>query len=49
MRTGDLRRVVTIGDFYSVRQWHSTAMYCDFLRPQGSEHSLQLCLPDPAG
>ena len=48
-RTGDLRSVVTIGDFYSARQWHSTGMYCDFYRPGGVEHELQLCLPDPAG
>jgi hypothetical protein len=48
-RTGDLRRVVTIGDFYSVRQWHSTGFYCDFHRPGGVEHELQLCLPGPTG
>jgi DNA-binding CsgD family transcriptional regulator len=48
-RTGDLRSVVTIRDFYSARQWHSTGMYCDFYRPYGTEHELQLCLPDPAG
>jgi DNA-binding CsgD family transcriptional regulator len=48
-RTGDLRSVVTIPDFYSARQWHSTGMYCDFYRPNGEEHELQLCLPDPAG
>jgi len=44
-RTGDLRSVVTIADFYSARQWHSTAMYTDLARPLGLEHSLQLCLP----
>jgi hypothetical protein len=48
-RTGDLRSVVKISDFYSARQWHSTGMYSDFLRPHGYEHQLQLCLPDPAG
>lgn len=48
-RTGDLRSVVTIADFYSVRQWHSTAMYNDFTRPYGGlEHQLTLCLPNPA-
>jgi DNA-binding CsgD family transcriptional regulator len=47
-RTGDLRSVVKPSDFYSARQWHSTAMYCDCQRPQGLEHNLQLCLPDPA-
>jgi DNA-binding CsgD family transcriptional regulator len=46
-RTGDLRSVVTPADFYSVRQWHSTAMYSDFYRPGGIAHELQLCLPDP--
>jgi hypothetical protein len=47
-RSGDLRSVVTIADFYSARQWHSTGMYCDNYRPQGYEHELQLCLPYPA-
>jgi DNA-binding CsgD family transcriptional regulator len=48
-RTGDLRSVVKPSDFYSTRQWHSTGMYCDYHRPWGIEHELQLCLPDPAG
>ena len=48
-RTGDLRSVVKVSDFYSTRQWHSTGMYTDILRPQGYEHELYLCLPDPAG
>jgi DNA-binding CsgD family transcriptional regulator len=48
-RTGDPRSVVKPSDFYSARQWHSTGMYGDILRPQGVEHQLQLCLPDPAG
>jgi len=48
-RTGDLRSVVKSSDFYSARQWHSTGMYSDFLRPQGYEHHLELCLPDSAG
>jgi DNA-binding CsgD family transcriptional regulator len=47
-RTGDLRSVVKPSDFYSVRQWHSTRMYSDILRPQGIEHQIHLCLPDPA-
>jgi len=45
-RTGDLRSVIKIADFYSARQWHSTGMYADFYRPQGYEHELQLCLPE---
>jgi DNA-binding CsgD family transcriptional regulator len=48
-RTGDLRSVLKIADFYSARQWHSTGMYCDIYRPLDIAHELQLCLPDPAG
>jgi len=44
-RTGDLRTVITIADFYSRRQWHSTGMYTDLYRPQGIEHELMLTLP----
>ena len=44
-RTGDQRSVITISDFYSARQWHSTGMYTDFYRPTGMEHSLMVCLP----
>jgi DNA-binding CsgD family transcriptional regulator len=33
-RTGDLRSVLKIADFYSDRQWHSTGMYADVYRPQ---------------
>ncbi len=28
-RTGDLRSVLRIADFYSARQWHSVGMYCE--------------------
>jgi DNA-binding CsgD family transcriptional regulator len=45
-RSGDLRSVVTIPDFYSARQWHDTGMYSDLYRPHGVEHELQLCLPE---
>jgi len=48
-RTGDLRSVVKIADFYSARQWRSTGMYCDVYRPQGIRHELQLSLPEPPG
>jgi DNA-binding CsgD family transcriptional regulator len=48
-RTGDLRHVVKIADFYSTRQWHSTGMYSDIYRPLGNEHMLQLCLPGAPG
>ena len=45
-RTGDLRSIITIADFYSARQWHSTGMYADYYRPLGLEHHLMLCLPE---
>jgi DNA-binding CsgD family transcriptional regulator len=48
-RTGDLRSIVMVSDFYSTRQWHANGMYSDIYRPQGLEHELQLCLPDPPG
>ena len=48
-RTGDLRSVLKIADFYSVRQWRSTGMYADVYRPQGVQYELQLCLPEPPG
>ena len=48
-RTGDLRSVLKIDDFYSARQWHSTGMYCDLYRPYGVEHELMLSLPEPPG
>jgi DNA-binding CsgD family transcriptional regulator len=48
-RTGDLRSIVKIADFYSARQWHSNGMYCDIYRPQGFEQDLMLTLPAPPG
>ena len=44
-RTGDLRAIITIADFYTSRQWHSTGMYTDLYRPKGFEHELMLSLP----
>jgi hypothetical protein len=44
-RTGDVRSVTKPLDFYSARQWHSTAMYSEFFRPMGMEHEMMLCLP----
>lgn len=44
-RSGDLRSVTKLSDFYSARQWHGTGMYSDYARPQGIEHELRLCLP----
>jgi DNA-binding CsgD family transcriptional regulator len=46
VRTGDLRAVVKTSDFYSARQWHSTGMYIDCIRPQGMEHHLGVALPE---
>jgi DNA-binding CsgD family transcriptional regulator len=48
-RTGDLRSVLKIADFYSSRQWHATGMYGELYRPLGFEHALMLCLPEPPG
>jgi DNA-binding CsgD family transcriptional regulator len=44
-RTGDLRSVTMNADFYSARQWHSTAIYTDCDRPLGFEYGLIVCLP----
>jgi hypothetical protein len=44
-RTGDLRSVTKSSDFYSVRQWHNTGMYRDWVRSLGLEHEMMLCLP----
>jgi DNA-binding CsgD family transcriptional regulator len=46
-RTGDLRSIVKIADFYSARQWHSTS--CGIYRPMGFEHDLMLTLPATPG
>jgi hypothetical protein len=48
-RTGDVRSVTRISDFYSARQWHATGMYSDYLGPAGFEHELMLCLPGAPG
>jgi DNA-binding CsgD family transcriptional regulator len=45
-RTGDLRSIIKVTDFYSARQWHSTAMYTDYVRALGLERHLMLCLPE---
>jgi DNA-binding CsgD family transcriptional regulator len=47
-RSGDLRSVFQVSDFYSVREWHSTGMYSDSARPQGFEHLIEVCLPEPS-
>jgi DNA-binding CsgD family transcriptional regulator len=48
-RSGDLRRVTTVSDFYSARQWHSSGMYADYFRLWGVEHELLMCLPAASG
>ena len=45
--TGDGRRVTTISDFYSARQWRSAGMYCDCFPEVG--HSIMVCLPASPG
>ena len=50
VRSGDLRSITKNSDFYSARQYHSTASYTDHDRPMGIENCLMLCLPEaPAG
>jgi DNA-binding CsgD family transcriptional regulator len=44
-RTGDLRSITTISDFYTQRQLHSLGMHADMLGPAGIEHEMMLCLP----
>jgi DNA-binding NarL/FixJ family response regulator len=46
-RSGDLRSVTNISDFYSARQWRSSGMYSDYLQPM--QHNLLLCLPAESG
>jgi DNA-binding CsgD family transcriptional regulator len=41
--------VMSTRDFYSDRQWHSTGMYTEVLRPAGIEHELVMPLPGPPG
>jgi DNA-binding CsgD family transcriptional regulator len=47
-RSGDLRSVTKISDFYSARLWHGTGMYRDYLRGQ-IEHEMMVCLPAGPG
>jgi DNA-binding CsgD family transcriptional regulator len=48
-RSRDVRSIVKVHDFYSVRQWHSTGMYRNVMRPQGLDNHIQLCLSEPPG
>jgi len=44
-RTGDLRGVVTIADFYTARQWRGVGSRCGINRPMGFDRALMLTLP----
>jgi DNA-binding CsgD family transcriptional regulator len=48
-RSGDLRSVTKLSDFYSARQWHSTGLYTDFFRLYGTERALMMVLPAGPG
>jgi DNA-binding CsgD family transcriptional regulator len=48
-RSGDLRSVTKVSDFYSDTEWHNQAMYCDYFRPVGIEREIMLCLPGGPG
>jgi DNA-binding CsgD family transcriptional regulator len=47
-RSGDLRSITKISDFYSARQWHGTGMYRDCFGGE-IEHDLMVCLPAAPG
>jgi DNA-binding CsgD family transcriptional regulator len=48
-RKGDVRSIRKVLDFYSVREWHSTVMYQEVIRPQGFDNFMGLCLSEPPG
>ena len=41
--------VMSSADFYTDRQWHSTGMYTEIMRPKGVERVLLIPLPAPPG
>jgi DNA-binding CsgD family transcriptional regulator len=47
-RSGDLRSVTKISDFYSAQQWRGTGMYRDCFRGE-IEHEMMVCLPAAPG
>jgi DNA-binding CsgD family transcriptional regulator len=47
-RSGDLRSVTKISDFYSARQWHGTGMYRENFGGE-IEHKMMVCLPAGPG
>lgn len=48
-RTGDLHRVLGPSDFYTPRQYRSTGMWSEYLRPAGIAHELVACLGGKPG
>jgi DNA-binding CsgD family transcriptional regulator len=48
-RTGDLRSVIKLSDFYSRRELHALARWADFHRPTGVEHEMLASLPAAPG
>lgn len=44
-RSGDDRSVTMISDFYTLRQWHATGMYAEYMSHFGVEHEIMMCLP----
>jgi DNA-binding CsgD family transcriptional regulator len=48
-RTGDLRSIVTIADFYSAREWRCVGSRCGISRPMGFDRALMLTLPATQG
>lgn len=48
-RAQDVRSIVKVSDFYSVREWHSSAFYGEIMRPQGLDNHIQVCLTEPPG
>jgi DNA-binding CsgD family transcriptional regulator len=48
-RSGDLRNVTLLSDFYSAREWHSTGLYTDYFRLYGTERILAMHFPAGSG
>jgi hypothetical protein len=44
-----LRSLRKIADSYPARPWHSVGICSGVVRPEGFEHVLGLCLPEPLG
>jgi DNA-binding CsgD family transcriptional regulator len=48
-RTGDIESVIRISDFYSIRQYHSTAMWTEYVSGTGMGHDMMACLAGASG